>query len=202
MGKIGIMGGTFNPIHIGHLMLAEHVRCTCNLDEVWFMPTGCSYMKKDDAILDGETRYHMVKLAISNNPYFKVCDMEIKRPGYTYTFETILELKETYPQYTFYLIYGADCLFTIENWKAPELILQNAALITAVRSGSDISEMKRKRDELEKRFLGDIMLFPFLQLEISSTDIRKRISEGKSVRYMIPDEVLSYITREHLYEKH
>ena len=202
MGKIGIMGGTFNPIHIGHLMLAEHVRSTCNLDEVWFMPTGCSYMKKDDDILDGETRYHMVELAISNNPYFKVCDMEIKRPGYTYTFETILELKETYPQHTFYLIYGADCLFTIEKWKSPDIILQNATLITAVRSGSDISEMRKKREELEMRFQCDILLFPFLQLEISSTDIRKRINEGKSVRYMIPDEVLAYITREHLYEKH
>lgn len=201
MGKIGIMGGTFNPIHNGHLMLAQYALEENNLDEIWFIPTGCSYMKKDQGILPGEERFHMVELAVTDNPRMYPIDIEIKREGYTYSYETLEMLNALYPEHQFYFIFGADCLFSIENWKCPQEIFDNCTIIAAVRSGASMEQMEAKKEELLNKFQGNIILMPFLQLEISSTLIRERLAMGKDVRYMLPESVLQYITDKHFYER-
>ena len=201
MKKIGIMGGTFNPVHIGHLTLAERAMEEYGLEEIWLIPTGCSYMKAGTGVLPGEERYTMTKLAVANNQKIKCLDIEIRRPGYTYSYETLEQLRERYPTYAFYFILGADCLFTIESWKYPERILKNCEVIAAVRNGARIDEMRTKQLELERKFCAKIHLLSFPNLEISSTDLRQRIRMGKSVRYLIPDAVVSYIEEKQFYRE-
>ena len=123
-----------------------------------------------------------------------------KRPGYTYSYETLEQLKERYPAYEFYFIFGSDCLFTVENWKYPERIFKNCKVIAAVRNGACMDEMQRKKLDLEQKFHAKIHLLSFPNLEISSTDLRQRIRMGKSVRYLIPDAVISYIEEKHFYK--
>lgn len=199
MKKIGIMGGTFNPIHIGHLVLAQRALEEKDLDEIWIIPTGCSYMKANHAILSGEERLAMVALAITDNHKMKCLDIEIKRSGYTYSYETLEQLHAEYPTYSFYFIFGADCLFTIEKWKCPERIFANCSVIAAARNGASLCQMEEKIMQLQKRFGADISLLTFPNLEISSTDLRERIRLGKSVKYLIPDKVISYITENGFY---
>ncbi len=201
MGKIGIMGGTFNPIHNGHLLLAQYALEENHLDEIWFIPTGCSYMKKEQGVLPGEERYHMVELAIMDNPRMRSIDIEIKREGYTYTYETLAMLNFLYPEHQFYFIFGADCLFSIENWKCPQEIFDSCRIIAAVRSGASMEQLEAKKVELVQKFRGNIILMPFLQLEISSTLIRERVVAEKDVRYMLPESVWKYILQKHLYER-
>ncbi len=199
MRKIGILGGTFNPIHWGHLLLAEWARDTFEFDEVWFIPTGHSYMKANDNVLPGEERFHMATLALEGNPFFKCLDVEIKRQGCTYSYETLEQLKSMCPNDDFYFIVGADCLFSIENWKYAERIFQSCTLTAAVRDKASWNEMEDKRKELEQRFHCNILLMPFVSLSVSSTEIRQRIREQKSVRYLVPDRVLKYIEEKGFY---
>lgn len=199
MKKIGIMGGTFNPIHIGHLVLAQRALEEKELDEIWIIPTGCSYMKANQDILSGEDRLAMVALAIAGNDKMKCLDMEIKRSGYTYSYETLEQLNAEYPTYSFYFIFGADCLFTIENWKYPERIFANCSVIAAARNGTSHTQMEEKITQLKERFGADISLLTFPHLEISSTDLRERIRLGKSVKYLIPDNVIFYIKEKGFY---
>lgn len=199
MKKIGLMGGTFNPIHVGHLILAQRAMEEMSLDEIWLIPTGCSYMKRNLNVLSGEERLAMVSLAIADHPKMKCLDIEVKREGNTYSYETLEELREIYPDYVFHFIFGADCLFTIENWKFPERIFKNCKVIAAVRNGASLKEMEQKKNELTEKFHAQISLLPFPNLEISSTDIRERIRLGKSVKYLLPDAVIDYICEKHLY---
>ena len=199
MKKIGIMGGTFNHIHMGHLLLAQWAMDFQKLEEIWFIPTGCSYMKENSDNITALERLQMTGLAVNNNPFMKVLDLEVKREGYTYTYETMEELHNRYPEYHFYFIFGADCLFSIEKWKFPERIFANCSIIAAVRENCDLSLMKNKIEELRAQYQADIVLLPFLQLEISSTMIRERVAMGQSIRYLVPDEVISYIEEKGFY---
>lgn len=199
MKKIGLMGGTFNPIHVGHLILAQRALEEVLLDEIWMIPTGCSYMKRNLEVLSGEERFAMVSLAIRDQSHMKCLDIEIKREGATYSYETLEQLRELYPDYEFYFIFGADCLFTIENWKYPEKIFSNCNVIAAVRGDASLDEMEQKKQALEDKFNACIRLLPFPNLEISSTDLRERIRLGKSVKYLIPDDVIAYIAEKNFY---
>ncbi len=204
MNRIGIMGGTFNPIHIGHLLLAEWVLDALQLKEIWFIPTGNPYKKRASELVSGDERYHMTTLAIQNNSHFKCLDMEIRREGYTYSYETLELLKEKYPENDYFFITGADCLFSIDSWKYPERIFQCCTLVAAVRDQVSIKEMEKQKLRLEQKFSLDcqkIVLFPFIQLPVSSTEIRQRISKGQSVKYLIPENVLSYIKEKGFYSE-
>ena len=201
MKKIGYLGGTFDPIHIGHLMLAEWAICAADLEEVWFIPTGQSYMKTDHYVLPGAERLHMVELAVEGNSKLKCLDMEILRQGYTYTYETVEELKSQYPDTEFYFIQGADCLFALDSWKNPDRILKSCTVLAAVRGDADLSCLGPKRQELLSKYGGNIILLPFMQLSISSSEIRERVLEGKSIRYMVPDGVLKYIEDKGFYRE-
>lgn len=199
--KVGVMGGTFNPVHIGHLMLAEWTMEAAGLDEVLFIPAGCPYMKSQEEILDGVKRLHMVELAIRSRDDFLCSDMEIRRNGYTYTYETLEQLKMENPDTEYYFIMGADCLFSLENWVHPERILRACTLIAAARNGSPMSQLECKRRELEQRYHCSIRLLPFLSMEISSSDIRSRLKTGRSIRYLVPDPVFNYIAENKLYQE-
>ena len=202
MKRIGIMGGTFNPIHMGHLMLAECAREEFALDEVWFVPTGCSYMKQsskgEGAPLPAQ-RLEMTRLAVEGNPYFRCLDIEVKREGNTYTYETLEELKKLEPDTCFYFIFGADCLYSIEYWKEPGRIFSACEVVAAVRDDFAVADLQDKIDRLRDRFDAHIHFLPFREIELSSTDIRERVRQGRSIRYMVPEQVICYIEEKGFY---
>lgn len=199
MKKIGIFGGTFNPIHSGHLILAETAFDAAGLDEVWFIPSGCSYMKPQEEILPGQTRLEMARQAVLDNPNFKVLDVEVKREGYSYTCETFGWLLKNCPDTEFYYIVGADTLFSMEKWKEPEKIFASSVVLAAVRGDADMEALYQKADDLCSRYKARIKLIPSLQIEISSTQIRKKAAEGNSIRYLVPEAVRTYIEDNKLY---
>ena len=197
--RIGILGGTFNPIHNGHLKLAEAARKAEQLDKILIMPSGHSYLKSHMQVLDGQKRYEMVKLAVSDIPYLSASDMEIIRAGNTYTYETLTLLKKQYPDDIFYFIMGADNLFSIENWVKPEVIFANCIILVAVRNHMDDDCLKAKAEELKARFLADIRLLPFDAVSISSTQVRNCVLNGEPIDTLVPKKVASYIRKQHLY---
>lgn len=200
MRRIGIMGGTFNPPHMGHLMLAEWAREAAKLDEVVFMPAGFPYMKEDDGILSGDKRLRMTQLATQGYAAFSVSDFEVSRDGYTYTCETMEQLHKAHPTDHYYFIIGADCLFTMEKWKDPERIFASCTVLAASRNGSPMEKLGKKRQELEKRYQAEILLVQFPSIEISSTMIRERARLGRSLKYLVPDPLIEYITENGLYK--
>lgn len=197
--KIGIMGGTFNPIHIGHLLMGRWAKDHAQLDAVIFIPAGNPYMKAGSQVLDGSHRLKMVQLSVEPCEDFYTSDIEIRREGYTYTYETLEELTKLYPNAEFYFIVGADSLYNFERWVHPELILKNCTLIAAARNGAAMEELEAKKTELENRFGGKIMLMDFPAFDVSSTMVRERVKEGKSIRYLAPDKVCDYIEENAFY---
>ncbi len=199
--KIGVMGGTFNPIHVGHLMLAEWAMEAAELDQILFIPAGCPYMKDNLHVLDGDKRLQMTALAIEDHPAFAVSGMEVERKGYTYTCDTMEQLKKEHPEDIFYFIMGADCLYTIENWRDPERIFHACHVIAAARNGSSLTQMEEKCRDLFDKFHSKILLLQFPAIEISSTEIRERAASGRSIRYLVPEKVREYIIKNRLYQE-
>ena len=199
--KIGVMGGTFNPVHMGHLLLAEWAMEAAGLDQILFIPTGVPYMKDNCHVLSGDERLQMTALAIEDHPAFAVSGMEVERKGYTYTCDTMEQLKEKSPKDNFYFIMGADCLYTIEKWRDPERIFRVCDVIAAARNGSSLPQIAEKCKELSEKFHGKILLLQFPAMEISSTDIRERVACGRSIRYLVPEKVRDYIISNHLYQE-
>lgn len=199
--KVGIMGGTFNPIHNGHLLLAQAARESLNLDRILFMPSGNSYMKETSQILDGDTRAQMVRLALLGNPYFLFSDLELKRKGATYTCDTLAILKAQNPQTQYYFILGEDNLLTLKCWKNPAFILQNCVIAGAGRASEDNSRIKKAAELLKKEYQADIRILPTRRIDISSSEIRERLKNGQSVRYMLPERVYDYIQKKRLYRE-
>lgn len=204
MKKIAIMGGTFNPIHYGHLMLAEAVLDELVLDEVWMIPTGCSYLKREQREPEPgnptpQERLEMTRLAVQGYARYRVLDTEVRRPGYTYTCETLETLHAEYPDREFYLIYGADCMENIEHWERPDEIFANARVVAAGRGDVTPDSLRGTLEHLREKFHADIVPLRFRDLELSSSEIRERIAAGRSVRFMLPDAVLDYINERHFY---
>lgn len=196
--KVGIMGGTFNPIHYGHLMIAQKAYETVHLDQVLFIPSGKSYMKKN--VPEASKRLDMVRRAVAPYPNFELSTIEADRMGNTYTYETLELLTAQNPEDCYYFILGADALFQIERWKNPELIFKHAMLICAVRDHYDISSVKKKGAELS-RLGANIIYLDIPKINISSTNIRAMIKNRLSVLDFVPKEVVDYIIQEHLYEE-
>lgn len=200
MGKqIGIMGGTFNPIHYGHLLLAESARETFHLDKIVFIPSGIPYMKDSSSILNGESRLHMVMLAIEGNPYFELSRIELDRTGPTYTRDTLASLQMDNNEDKYYFIMGADSLLMIESWKDPKFIMQNCTILAAVRGNETAGNIEKKAEYLIRKYQADIRILPSRYIDISSSDIRNNVKQGTSVRYMLPDKVAEYIQKNGLY---
>ena len=202
--KIGIMGGTFNPIHYAHLLLAENAREQFGLDRIIFIPSGQPYMKvqkEDENVPSGELRYQMVKMAIQENPYFTCSRIEIDRPGKTYTVDTLHELQKMYPGDELFFIMGADSLLSMESWYQFEDIFQMAAILVTVRDDTDEKELTDVITRMKSKYLADIRMVMTGRMDISSTMIREKIKTGKSVRYLLPEDCVEYICLKNLYSQ-
>ena len=200
MKKVGILGGKLNPVHMAHLIIAEIAREEAGLDDILFIPSGCSYLKDASDILPAKDRIHMTGLAIEDNSHFALSTIEIDRGGNSYTCDTLLELKHRYPDQEYYLIVGADNLFTMEEWKDPEVIFGNAKILAAVRGSKKRADMEEKIAELKEKYHADITLLHVSHVDISSSLIREKIAQGLSIRYMLPEKVREYIIKNHFYE--
>lgn len=198
--KTGILGGTFNPIHTGHLILGERALDDFKLDSVIFMPSGYSYMKSQADILPGEHRLNMTRLAVEDNPYFTVSDMEIRREGATHTADTLRELKGAEPETEFYYIVGADTLFMMEKWIEPDVIFSKCVVLAAIRDDIDPGELKHKAEYLTDKFNARIEVLTTSCIDISSRMIRRRITRHQSVRYYLPEPVRKYVEENGLYK--
>ena len=205
MRRIGIMGGTFNPVHMAHLLLAEHALEQFALDKIMFLPSRQPAYKAKADLLPDNIRLELLKLAIAEHPDFYVSDLELKRDGNTYTADTMLELKQLQPDTEFYFIVGGDSLFKFEHWHRPDIILENAHLLATTRGTDNRTAqaelIRQKAEELNQKFGADIQVFHTPLMEISSTDIRNRLKEGRSIRYLVPEAVRKYLTEHLCFEK-
>jgi nicotinate-nucleotide adenylyltransferase len=184
---------------MGHLIMAEQALHEFGLDKILFIPTGISHFKDQNVVLDKEIRVRMTAGAIKENPNFELSTIEADRPGNSYTYETLNELKTANPETELYLIIGADNLFQIEYWKEPAKIMADAVIIVAVRSGQNVGDLEDKADRLKEMYKADVRLLKMPYIDISSTDIRQRIKEGKSIRYFVADDTRKYIEDNNLY---
>lgn len=198
--KIGLMGGTFNPVHFAHLILAEQAREQFELDEVWFLPSGHPPHKPNQVIVSDEHRLNMLNLAIKSNRFFKIETLELVRNGVTYTADTMRELKKRCPDNEFYFIIGGDSLENLATWYQPETILTLSHVVAAVRDDMSMGELTDKLNQLNQRFKSDIRAFSIPNMSISSKSIRRNRKEGNSIRYLLPEEVCDYICRQELYQ--
>lgn len=201
--KIGIMGGTFNPIHNGHLMLGEYSYRSFGLDQVWFMPNGNPPHKAGiSASYSADIRARMTELAIQEIPYFRLEDYEVRRQEPSYSYQTLEHFKEIYPEDSFYFIIGADSLFDINKWMKPERILKICTILAAFRGDKNNSEIMNRQIELLKERYGadtDIRLLISPLMDVSSHELREMVSEGKSISGLVPETVEQYIKEHGLY---
>jgi len=193
--RVGVLGGTFDPVHIAHLRLAEAARESLALDEVLFVPAGQPWRKSDRRIAAAEHRLAMLELAVAGNEDFGVSDLELRRPGPTYTAETLELLAGERLDDEFYFIIGADALADLPNWHEPQRIVAHATLAVAARELEQASAATLEVPGIAAR----LEPFPMIRMDISSTDIRARVSAGRSIRYLVPDAVARYIAEHGLY---
>ena len=198
MKKIGILGGTFNPIHLAHLYIAYEAKSQLKLDKVIFIPTGNPPHKKDKKILEASLRYNMVYEAIKNYEDFEISKYEVEKEGYSYTFETLKHFKAKDNE--LYFITGADCLMDIEKWKNPEEIFKLSRFVVFNRAGYNEENLKIQKNKIEEKYNTNIDFLDIIDLEISSSMIRERINDGKRVDFFLSKEVLSYIQENNIYD--
>lgn len=196
--RLGILGGTFDPIHIGHLATAEAVRCEYHLDTVLFIPSANPPHKQDVDVTDAVHRYRMAELATTSNPHFEVSAIEMERKGLSYTIYTLRELLDLYGHDTeLYFIIGYDALAELHTWENIYGVLELTHFIAVSRPGVDkTDEIIDSFGELGRAKIHRLVLY---ELDISATDIRCRIAEGRSIRYIVPEAVREYIEKNELY---
>lgn len=199
MGKIGILGGSFDPVHQGHLNIAKSARQEFGLDEVWFIPAGHSPNKNEQEMTPAVDRMNMTKLAVAEYPYFRASSMEIDAAETSYTYRTLTRLTEQYPDTEFYFIMGADSLDYLERWKHPEIICEKAVILTAVRDNMDIVQIQEKISRLQELFPARIYPVKGGRTTVSSTEIRERISISGKRPVMLTEPVWAYIKKHCLY---
>lgn len=192
--RIGIMGGTFDPIHHGHLVAASEVQNRFDLDEVIFVPTGEPWQKDDRRVSTAEDRYLMTVVATASNPRFSVSRVDIERDGPTYTVDTLTDLHKQYPDADLFFITGADALEQILSWKGIDRLFGLAHFIGVTRPGYQLSDGHLPR--------GIVSLIEVPALAISSTDCRERVAADRPVWYLVPDGVVQYISKRQLYRYH
>ena len=198
--KIGIMGGTFDPIHVGHLILGEAAWRQFSLDEVWFMPAGNPPHKKNRAgRASDEQRVDMVRLAISSNPHFRLSLCEMNEDGYSYTYRTLERLHDACPDVDWYFIMGADSLTDFDTWRKPERIVEQCQVVVATRNQMDQDAFEELLQKRREEFHHHFLKLDTPNLDVSSRHLREMLQAGESIRYYVPDEVLAYIRSENLY---
>lgn len=197
--RIGVLGGTFDPIHIAHLVVAEEARERLSLEEVVFMPAGQPWLKAEQSISPGALRLQMVRLAVESNPFFQVSALEIDRPGPTYSVDTLEVLRrERGPQVELYFILGMDTLLDLPRWKEPQRFLELCIPVAVVRPGHSraiLEELEARLPGLRKR----VQVLDGPTIGISGTALRQRVARGISIRYLVPFKVEQFIAEHGLY---
>jgi nicotinate-nucleotide adenylyltransferase len=197
--RVGVVGGTFDPIHLGHLLMAEEARVRLDLDEVIFIPAGQPWMKSDSELSPAHHRFNMARLGVEPNPFFRASSMEIDRPGPTYTVETLSELhREARGEDDYYFVLGADSLAHFHSWKEPGRIMELCTLVAAPRPGREDSDLGNL-DAIRPGASEKLVVLAGPAVDISGTCIRHRSSLGLSVRYQVPEQVERYMHRYGLY---
>lgn len=186
--RIGIFGGTFNPIHFGHLVLAEQAYDKLNLDKVIFIPSYYPPHKKCSNMVSAVHRYSMVRLAIQRNPRFEISDIEVKRKGRSYLIDTLRQLRKIYPKVRLFFISGSDVSDKISKWKSIDELLSISRFVLAKRPGYKL-----------KKYNKNISVISITELDISSSMVRRKIKAGQSIRYLMPMRVYNYIKEKRLY---
>lgn len=200
--KIGIMGGTFDPIHIGHLALGEKAYEQFGLEKVLFLPAGNPPHKQDRiGRATDDQRMQMVQMAIADNPRFELSLLEMqRRQGFSYTYRTLEQMNREHPDVEYYFIIGADSLFTLEKWREPGRICQSCKIAVAVRNHTDCATLEREMDRLSRKYQGSFVRLNTPDVDISSALIRKWILAGESIRYYVPEPVRAYIYENQIYQ--
>ena len=200
--RIGILGGTFDPIHLGHLIIAEQARDQYALDKVLLIPSGHSYFKdnRKRKVLPAQTRHEMTRIAAGDRACFEVSDIEVTRPGNTYSFETLEELGRQNPDADLFFIVGADTVCSMRTWREPGRIFDACTILAAIREDQvDPVKLREESEALERDFGARILPVEIPNIGISSTQIRERAAMGKSIHYLVPDSLESYIIETGIY---
>ena len=198
--SIGILGGTFDPVHIGHLFIAEAARDAFQLDRVFFIPTGDPPHKKASRLAPSEDRINMLEVALRGNPAFQVSDMEVVRQGTTYTVDTLRELRNRYSKDLLYFIIGGDTLLELKTWRSIRSVAELCSFIVYRRPGYREEEMVGEALRLAEMYHADIHFAEGPNLELSSRYIRHRLERNQTIRYLVPEAVEQYIKEQHLYK--
>ncbi|HTU90385.1 MAG TPA: nicotinate-nucleotide adenylyltransferase [Gemmataceae bacterium] len=200
--RIGIFGGTFDPVHTGHLILAEQGREQARLDEVWFVPAAHPPHKNEPTLTRFEQRVEMLALAIAGNPAFRIDELEKERSAPSYTADTLAELRRRHPTHEFLLLIGSDALLDLPHWYQPLRVLEQAALLVMTRPGSTVLtvEQLRKCLHLPEQMPLRLEAIETPQIDISSRELRRRAAVGRSLRYFLPRSVECYIHDKTLYK--
>ncbi len=202
MSKIGIFGGTFNPIHLGHIRLGQLVLDEIKLDKILYIPDNTPPHKSDRNLACGEDRLNMIDISLKDYDNMESSDIELNREGKSYTFETLLELKKLYPNDELYLITGADMFLTLDKWKEPETIFKTANIIGVPRVKSDFEKMEEYAENVIKPMGAKVfMLSQTVFDNASSTYVRENIEDYQKIKDMITPEVYRYIKEKGLYRK-
>jgi nicotinate-nucleotide adenylyltransferase len=199
--RIGVFGGTFDPVHLGHVICAEQCREQARLDQVWFVPAARPPHKLDRAVTPFDKRVEMLQLALAGYPAFHVDLLERDRPGPSFTSDTLAELHRLHPATEFFLLIGSDMLPDLPHWHQPERVVEQATLLIVVRPDAPLLSTDQLRTLLKLPSTApprwQIINMPVIG--IASSDLRQRLAEGRSVRYLVPRAVESYIADKHLY---
>lgn len=199
--KIGIMGGTFDPIHVGHLILGETAYEQFALDKVLFMPAGNPPHKKDRiGRAADEQRLEMVRMAIRDNSHFELSLIEMNADGYSYTYRTLEKLNRENPDTDYYFIIGADSLYDFETWKKPERIAAEAKIVVATRDHAEARQLDEEIKRLREKYNSTFLKLDSLNIDISSRMLRSWIEEKRTIKYYVPDPVISYIYQNKIYQ--
>lgn len=200
--RLGIMGGTFDPVHYGHLVTAETARAQFNFDKVIFVPSGYPPHKIGQKITEARHRYLMTVLAVTTNIFFEVSRIEIDRQGCSYAIDTVSQIKEKYGQeWEIYFITGADAVLEILTWKNIKTLIEMCTFVAATRPGFDLSVLDNKLEQISSLAKDKFLTFEVPALSISSTDIRQRVASGKPIKYLLPESVERYIFTNNLYKE-
>ncbi|KJZ91453.1 Nicotinate-nucleotide adenylyltransferase [Clostridium sp. IBUN22A] len=202
MKRYGIIGGTFDPIHNAHLYIAYEAKKQLDLDNVVFMPAGIQPFKKENKVTDSELRYNMVKLAIEPYKEFSISDYEIEKFFLLFTYETLEYFKENYnnEKVDLFFITGADCLMSIDKWKNVSKIFSLCTFVVFSRGGFNSEDLSKKKKEVEEKYSCKIVILELKELEISSTDIRERVKNGRKIDFFVPEKVNKFILENNLYK--
>ena len=200
MCRVGIIGGTFDPIHLAHIYIAEEAKKKLNLDKVIFMPAGIQPLKTDKKVTEASLRLEMVQKAIEGKRGFEVSDYEIKKEGKSYTYKTLEHFYKEYKD--LYFITGADCLLDIDKWTEIEKIFSLCKFVVFTRPGYNNNELVNKKRFVEEKYNGDIILLEVPGIHISSTEIREKIINNEKVDDILPAVVLDIIKEKGLYREH